>query len=63
MTLRPIPSRAQLERQARNLIRQAYAQGWRSDDLVLDYVSGAMGEEHRALIVRVHAREFKEFPP
>lgn len=63
MTLRPIPSRAQLERQARNLIRQAYAQGWRSDDLVEDYVAGAMGEEFRQLIRRVHADDFKSFPP
>lgn len=63
MTLRPIPSRAQLERQARNLIRQAYAQGWRSDDLVVDYVTEAMGAEYKALIVRVHARDFKEFGP
>jgi hypothetical protein len=63
MTLRPISSRAQLERQARNLIRQAYAQGWRSDDLVEDYVAGAMGEEFRQLIRRVHADDFKSFPP
>ena len=63
MTLRPIPSRAQLERQARNLIRQAYAQGWRSDDLIEDYVAGAMGEEYRQLIRRVHADDFKSFPP
>lgn len=59
----PIPSRAQLERQARNLIRQAYAQGWRSDDLVVDFAVEAMGAEHRALIVRVHARYFKEYGP
>ena len=30
---------------------------------VEDYATGAMGEEHRALIVRVHARYFKEFGP
>lgn len=59
----PIQSRAQLERQARNLIRQAYAQGWRSDDLVEDFVAEAMGNEYRALIVRVHARDFKGFQP
>lgn len=59
----PIPSRAQLERQARNLIRQAYAQGWRSDDLIVDYATEAMGAEYKALIVRVHARDFKEFGP
>jgi hypothetical protein len=63
MTLRPIPSRAQLERQARSLIRQAYAQGWRSDDLVEDYVAEAMGEEFRQLIRRIHADEFRSFPP
>ena len=63
MTLRPIPSRAQLERQARNLIRQAYAQGWRSDDLIEDYVAEAMGQEFRQLIRRVHADDFKSFPP
>lgn len=61
--LRPIPSRAQLERQARNLIRQAYAQGWRSDDLIEDYVAEAMGQEFRQLIRRVHADEFKVFGP
>lgn len=59
----PIPSRAQLEQTARLMIRAAYAQGWRSDDLVEDYVAENMGQEHRALIVRVHARDFKEWQP
>lgn len=59
----PVPSRAQLEQTARLMIRAAYAQGWRSDELVEDYVAEQMGHEHRALIVRVHARDFKEFPP
>lgn len=57
------PSRAKLEQTARLMIRAAYAQGWRSDDLVVDYVTEAMGAEHKALIVRVHARDFKEFGP
>ena len=52
-------SLAQQERTARNLLRQAYALGWRSDDLVIDYAVGAMGEEARPLIGRVFAREFK----
>ena len=56
-------SLAQLEQTARNLIRQAYAQGWRSDELVEDYCAEQMGEEMRPLIVRVHARYFKEFGP
>jgi hypothetical protein len=61
--MRPIPSRGQIERQVCNLIRQAYAQGWRSDDLIVDYVAEAMGQEYRALIVRVHARDFKDWQP
>jgi hypothetical protein len=59
----PIPSLAQLEQTARLMIRAAYAQGWRSDELVEDYVAEQMGHEHRALIVRVHASDFKSFPP
>lgn len=57
------PTRAQLEQTVRLMIRAAYAQGWRSDALVEDYCAEQMGEEHRALIVRVHARYFKEFGP
>lgn len=56
-------SLAQLEQTARNLIRQAYAHGWRSDALVEDYAAQAMGEEHRRLICRIHANEFKVFGP
>ena len=54
-------ARTQLERTALNLLRQAMARGWHSDDLMIDFATEAMGEEHRALIGRVHAREFKVF--
>lgn len=56
-------SRLQLETTALRLLRQAYAVGWASDDLAIDYAVQAMGEEHRALIGRVHAREFKITAP
>jgi hypothetical protein len=29
----------------------------------VDYVAEAMGQEYRALIVRVHARDFKDWQP
>lgn len=50
---------AQQEQTARNLIRQAYAVGWTSDDLAIDYAVEAMGEEARPLVGRVLARDFK----
>lgn len=56
-------SRDQLEQTALNLLRVAFAQGWRTDDLLIDYTAEAMGEEHRALIGRVHARHFKIYAP
>jgi hypothetical protein len=51
-------SLAQLERTALNLLRQAFALGWHTPDLMMDYAADAMGSEHRALIGRVYAREF-----
>lgn len=56
-------SLAQSERTALNLLRQAYAAGWITDDLAIDYAAECMGEEYRPLIGRVHAREFKTFNP
>lgn len=56
-------SRAQKEQTALNLLRQAYAAGWNTDDLCIDYATEHMGEEYRPLIGRVHAREFKTFNP
>lgn len=56
-----IRSRTQLERTALNLLRQAFAQGWSTDDLMIDFATEAMGEEHRGLIGRVHAREFASY--
>ena len=52
-------SLAQLERTALNLLRQAFALGWETDDLMIDFAVDAMGEEYRPLIGRVHARAFK----
>jgi hypothetical protein len=52
-------SLAQREQTARALIRQAYAIGWTSDDLVIDYAAANMGEDERPLIGRVFARDFK----
>lgn len=56
-------SLSQLESTARNLLRQAYAIGWNTDDLAIDYAASMMGSDYRALIGRVHAREFKIYPP
>jgi hypothetical protein len=56
-------SLAQLEQTALSLLRQAYAAGWQTDDLAIDFAVMAMGEEHRPLVGRVHAREFKINPP
>jgi len=56
-------SRLQLETTALRLLRQAFAVGWTSDDLAIDYAAQAMGEEHRALIGRVYARDFKLTTP
>lgn len=56
-------SRSQLEQTARMMIRQAYAMGWNTDDLVIDYAVAAMGAEYRPLIGRVFARDFKIYPP
>jgi hypothetical protein len=53
----------QLEQTALNLLRVAFAQGWQTDDLMIDYAAEAMGEGHRALIGRVHARHFKIYAP
>lgn len=58
-----VRSRTQLEQTARAMIRQAYAQGWNADDLVIDFVTEAMGEEHRPLIGRVFTRDFKATQP
>jgi hypothetical protein len=52
-------SLAQQEQTALNLLRQAYAAGWNTDDLCIDYATERMGEEYRPLIGRVHARYFK----
>lgn len=50
---------AQQEATARALIRQAYALGWTTDDLAIDYAATHMGEDARPLIGRVFARDFK----
>lgn len=54
-------SRAQLEQTAHSLLRQAYAIGWNTDELAIDYAAEQMGEEYRTLIGRVHAREFNTY--
>lgn len=56
-------NRAKLHEEIRKHIRQAYAGGWVSDDLVEDLAAYAVGEEHRALIRRIHHDEFKVFGP
>jgi hypothetical protein len=52
-------SRAEKERTARNLIRQAFANGWATDALAIDYAVAAMGQDARPLVVRVYEKEFK----
>lgn len=59
----PVRSRVQLERTAANLLRQSFAMGWNIAELMIDYATDAMGEEHRPLIGRVYAREFVAYPP
>lgn len=46
---------------ARKAIREAYATGWATDDLVQDYATERMGggDEARALVVRVFQSEFQ----
>jgi hypothetical protein len=61
-------SLAQLEQTALNHLRAAtyglHTRGLKfDDDDVIDVAVSLMGEEHRALIGRVHAREFKINPP
>lgn len=52
-------SRAQLEQTALSLLRQAYAAGWATDNLQIDFAVAAMGEDMRPLIGRVFERHFK----
>lgn len=54
-------SLAQLEQEARNHLRIAYATGC-DDDTAIDYATQMMGEQHRPLIGRVLARYFKDYP-
>jgi hypothetical protein len=54
-----VRSLEQQEQSARQLLRNAFAIGWTSDDLAIDFAAAAMGEEYRPLIGRVLAREFK----
>lgn len=56
-------SLAQQEQTALNLLRQAYAAGWKTDDLAIDYATAQMGEAMRPLVGRVHARHFKITDP
>lgn len=55
-------SLAQREQSARQLLRNGFAHGL-TDDEAIDFAVKAMGEEHRALIGRVLAREFKTYDP
>jgi hypothetical protein len=56
-------TRQSIERQIIDRIRELYAGGWVSDALVEDTIAAAIGDEHRPLIRRIHADEFKSFPP
>ncbi len=42
-------------------VLMAYAIGWNTDELAIDYAAEQMGEEYRTLIGRVHAREFNTY--
>lgn len=55
-------SLAQREQSARQLLRNAFAQGL-TDDAAVDFVASALGQDERPLIGRVLAREFKTTDP
>ena len=55
-------SRVQQEQSARQLLKNAFAQGL-DDDGMIDFATAALGEELRPLIGRVHAREFTATRP
>ena len=52
-------SRAEKERTALNMIRQAFANGWKTDALAIDYAVAAMGQDDHKLIERIYENEFK----
>lgn len=52
-------SRIQNELKAYKLIKQAFAVGWNSDALVIDYAVALMGSEHRDTVERVYDRDWK----
>jgi hypothetical protein len=60
MTRAHIRSRLQLEQSARRLLQNAFAQGC-DDDAAIDFAVSAMGQEHKALVVRVLARDFTAY--
>lgn len=52
-------SLAQKEASALTLLRNAFAQGWSSEAMMVDFATAALGEENRALVQRVWDRHFK----
>ena len=47
------------EASALTLLRNAFAQGWTNEAMMVDFAAAALGEENRALVQRVWDRHFK----
>lgn len=54
---------AQKEASALTLLRNAFAQGWSSEAMMVDFATAALGEENRALVQRVWDRHFRTMEP
>ena len=55
-------SRVQQEATALALMRQALADGWHTEALMVDRAVAAMGEDARAMVQRVYDKAFKVYP-
>lgn len=56
-------SLAQKEASALTLMRNAFAQGWTSEAMMVDFAAAALGEENRALVQRVWDKHFRTMEP
>lgn len=50
---------SRIEKSAYRLLANAFAQGWTSEAMMVDFAAAALGEENRALVQRVWDRHFK----
>ena len=56
-------SLAQKEASALTLLRNAFAQGWTSEAMMVDFATAALGEEHRPLVQKVWDKHFRTMEP